>query len=173
MILLSNEQIKEITELQRILDERIRENNCIDKEKSLGLEKYIALKTEFFEFVNEIESFKFWKKNKGKKNILEEACDTLHFILSLAIENDHEIILGDEEELLEDFDKDKYDINELIGIVDTMMTDLAVSGEMEHLNNILMFLCVILNICNFNGDDLYNAYISKNKVNHKRQDTNY
>ena len=85
MILLTNEQIKEITELQRILDERIRENNGIDKEKSLELKKYIALKKEFIEFVNEIESFKFWKKNKGKENIVEEACDTLHFILSLAI----------------------------------------------------------------------------------------
>ena len=173
MILLTNEQIKEITELQRILDERIRENNGIDKEKSLGLEKYIALKTEFFEFVNEIESFKFWKKNKGKENIVEEACDTLHFILSLAIENEHEIVLGDEEELFKDFDKDNYDINELIGIVDTMMTDLAVTGEPENLDNILIFLCVILNKCNFNGNDLYEAYISKNKVNHKRQDTNY
>ena len=54
-----------------------------------------------------------------------------------------------------------------------MMTDLAVTGEPEHLDNILIFLCVILNKCNFNGNDLYEAYISKNKVNHKRQDTNY
>ena len=76
MRLLTNEQIKEITELQRVLDERIRENNGIDKEKSLGLEKYIALKTEFFEFVNEIES-----KIIDKINIIYNTLENLDYKL--------------------------------------------------------------------------------------------
>ena len=34
-------------------------------------------------------------------------------------------------------------------------------------------LVVALNKNGFNADDIYNAYISKNKVNHERQDNNY
>ena len=73
MKLLTEQQIKEIWEMQKGLDEYIRENNGIPSDQDLTKEKYLALKTEFFEFVNEIESFKFWKKNKGKDSILEEA----------------------------------------------------------------------------------------------------
>ena len=170
-ILLKNEQIQEMRELQRVLDERIRENNGIDKETDLNLEKYIALKTELFEFVNEIESFKYWKKNKGKAHILEEACDTLHFILSLAIDNDVELEM--DENSVSEQKLDEYNLNDLIGITDAMISDTFISGDWKNLEGVLTFLCVILKICGFDPDDLYNAYISKNKVNHKRQDNNY
>ena len=70
-ILLTKEQIAEIRELQKALDIRVRENNNIPLDKDLTLEKFLALKTELFEFVNELESFKYWKKNKGKSHILK------------------------------------------------------------------------------------------------------
>lgn len=170
-ILLTKEQIKEIRELQNELDTRIRKNNDIDQNTDLNLEKYIALKTELFEFVNEVESFKYWKKNKGKKHILEEACDTLHFIMSLAIDNNVEIEL--KEDVLKDFDVNKYDMNDLIGLTDAMMSDCYIEQDWKDLEIVLMFLCVMLNKCGFDANDLYNSYISKNKVNHERQDNNY
>lgn len=170
-ILLTKEQIKEIRELQNELDTKIRKNNDIDQNTDLNLEKYIALKTELFEFVNEVESFKYWKKNKGKKHILEEACDTLHFIMSLAIDNNVEIEL--KEDVLKDFDVNKYDMNDLIGLTDAMMSDCYIEQDWKDLEIVLMFLCVMLNKCGFDANDLYNSYISKNKVNHERQDNNY
>ena len=170
-ILLTKEQIKEIRELQSELDVRIRKNNDIDPNTDLNLEKYIALKTELFEFVNEVESFKYWKKNKGKDHILEEACDTLHFIMSLAIDNNVELEL--KEDTLEDFDATKYDMNELIGITDAMISDCYIEQDWKDLELVLMFLCVMLNKCGFDANDLYNSYINKNKVNHERQDNNY
>lgn len=170
-ILLGKEQINEIRELQKELDIRIKENNNIDANADLNLEKYIALKTEFFEFVNEVESFKYWKKNKGKNHILEEACDTLHFIMSLAIDNEVELEL--KEETLKDFDMTKYDMNDIIGITDAMISDCYIEQDWKDLELVLMFLCIMLNKCGFDANDLYNSYISKNRVNHERQDNNY
>ena len=170
-IKLSKEQIKDIRHLQKNLDIRVRELNNISLEEDLTLEKYIALKTEVFEFVNEIESFKYWKKKKGKDHILEEACDTLHFIFSIAIDKDVELDM--DEVLGENYNPDNYEFNDLIGVMDAMISDCYIENDWEDLNGVLMILCILLDKCNFNADDLYKAYIDKNKVNHDRQSNNY
>lgn len=171
MKLLTEQQIKEIWEMQKGLDEYIRENNGIPSDQDLTKEKYLALKTEFFEFVNEIESFKFWKKNKGKDSILEEACDMLHFIFSIAIDNDIQIVQI--EKLVKDVDEKEYDLNELLIIIDDLISDCFFTDDWGDINAIITFLSVVLNLCNFTTDDLYNAYIEKNKVNVERQNNNY
>ena len=121
------DELNEMLELQRGLDEKIRENNNIPKEQNLNLEKFLAIKTEIFELANEIESFKFWKKNKGKSKQLEEACDVLHFALSLAIDNDVELV---EHSQGETYNPDKYNFNELFGIMDTMVSDMHISYKL-------------------------------------------
>lgn len=171
MKLLNKTQIKTIRQLQKNLDIRVRENNDIPMDKDLNLEKYLALKTELFEFVNEIESFKYWKKHKGKDHILEEACDTLHFIFSLAIDNNVEIVQNQED--VKDFDMNKYDTNDLIGILDACISDMFISKDWEELSTALTFLTVILTKQGFTAKDLYEEYLRKNKVNHERQDNNY
>ena len=171
MRLLNKEQIATIRHLQKNLDLRVRENNDIPLDLDLSLEKYLALKTELFEFVNEIESFKYWKKNKGKDHILEEACDTLHFIFSLAIDNDAEII--QDEKSVEKFDIDNYGTNDLIGILDAIISDIYISKEWGELSTALTILTAILNKCDFTSENLYDEYIKKNKVNHERQNSNY
>lgn len=170
-LLLTKEQIEEIRELQKNLDIRVRENNDIPMEQDLNLEKYIALKTEFFEFVNEIESFKYWKKNKGKSHILEEACDTLHFIFSLAIDNNVEIEL--DEKFLTSESLNNYDVNELIGIIDAMISDAMIDCGWENLSGVLNIMLIILGKNGFTANDLYNEYIRKNQINHERQANNY
>lgn len=171
-ILLTKEQIETVRFLQKNLDIRVRENNGIDMDADLTLEKFLALKTELFEFVNELESFKYWKKNKGKSHILEEACDTLHFIFSIAIDKDIEI--KQDEALLKDAKAfDKIDTNELLGIMDAIISDCMIDNDWEDLNAMLMLLTLTLERYNFSANDLYEAYITKNKVNHERQDNNY
>ena len=76
---LTKEQLQQMMCLQQDMDMMVLKNNSIDVDADLTQEKYIALKTEFHEFINEIESFKYWKKNKGKEHILEEGIDTVHF----------------------------------------------------------------------------------------------
>lgn len=171
MKLLTEQQIKEIWNMQKSLDGYIRKNNDIPIDKNLNSEKFLALKTELFEFVNEIESFKYWKKNKGKSHILEEACDMLHFIFSIAIDNDIKIVQL--EKLVKDVDEKEYDLNELLIIIDDLISDCFFTDDWGDINAIITFLSVVLHLCNFTTDDLYNAYIEKNKVNVERQQNNY
>lgn len=168
---LTKEQIKTIWDMQKELDEDIRKNNNISPDTDLSLEKYIALKTEFFELINEIEAFKFWKKNKGKEHIIEEASDMLHFIFSLAIDADEYIEM--QEDLFKDINVFDLEINEITGIIDMNISDIVIDCSYEKLFLIIAELLILLNLCGFDADDLYNAYINKNKVNHERQKNNY
>lgn len=166
-IFLSLEQINEIREMQRVLDERILSELGIEP-KDIALEKHLALKTELFELINEIESFKWWKKNKGKEHILEEGCDVLHFLLSLANDNEIEFIDVDTNTDMVDME-----MNELLGIMDSLTLDMFIEKDYTGLNFLLKLLSIVLYKKGYNANDLYNAYISKNKVNHERQDNNY
>lgn len=170
MKIFKQEQINEMRELQRALDARIITSKGLEG-VDLSLERYLALKTEIFEFVNELETFKFWKENKGKDHILEEACDALHFILSIQIANNVETDL--ESLISEGFDPSIYETNESLGIIDAMITDAYVEREWTILNGVLLLMLAVLTKYNFSADDLYNAYIAKNKVNHERQDKQY
>ena len=164
------DELNTMMRLQKNIDIKVRDNNDIDQDKDLILEKFLAIKTEIFELANEIESFKYWKKNKGKTNQLEEACDVLHFALSIANEKDVELVECGQDE---NYDPDKYDINELIGIMDCMISDMYMEKDWVELNSFLLILGIVVNKCGYDTEDLYKGYIAKNKVNNERQDNNY
>ena len=168
----TKKQIKEMMKLQKALDIRVRENNEIELDKDLTLEKFLALKTELYEFINELESFKYWKKNKGKDHILEEACDTLHFILSLAIDKEVDMNI-EEKEIKELGEVNKIETNELLAMSDFLISDCMIDNDWKILKSVLMIILIVLRRVGFDKEDLYNAYIKKNKVNHERQDNNY
>ena len=131
----TQEALNEMRRLQRKLDTRVKKENDIPADANLNIEKFLALKTELFELANEIESFKYWKKNKNKTNQLEEACDVLHFILSIAIDNRVELV---EEKNPGDYNTDEYDMNDLIGMLDCMISDMFIEKDWEGLNQILL-----------------------------------
>ena len=178
----TDQQIEELIKEQKALDDEIRKNNGISETESLVSKKYIALKTELYELVNQIESFKFWKKHKGKDNILEEGVDVLHFILSLAIERGVNLEHEGEERVkeffeitkteLEKFGKDAI-INESIIIMDTLLSEIPGKKEYVVLYPTLRLLLQILQICEYTVDDIYNCYMKKNEINHERQENNY
>lgn len=182
--MLSNEQINKIWEEQKKLDDEIRVKNDIPMEKDLVFERYIALKTELFEFANKIEAFKFWKKNKGKDGVLEEGIDTIHFIFSLAIEMEQALELNEDNiaGMQDMFEKTTDDlkeislemaINENIVIIDLMLSEVITNQESGILLPILILLCVTLQMCGYSIDDIYNEYMHKNEINHERQENNY
>lgn len=168
----TEKQIKEMMKLQKALDIKVRKNNEIELNKDLTLEKFLALKTELYEFINELESFKYWKKNKGKDHILEEACDTLHFILSLAIDKEVDMNI-EEKEIKELGEVDKIETNELLAMSDFLISDCMIDNDWIALKLVLTIILIVLRRVGFDKEDLYNAYIEKNKVNHERQDNNY
>ena len=106
----------------------------------------------------------------NKTNQLEEACDVLHFVMSIAIDNDVELV---EEKQPENYNPDDYDMNDLIGMLDCMISDMFIEKDWEDLNPLLMVLGIVVNKCGYDIEDLYKCYKSKNKENHKRQDNKY
>ena len=69
----TQEELNEIRHLQNNLDIRVKNENDIPMDANLSIEKFLALKTELFELANEIESFKYWKKNKNKTNMTNKS----------------------------------------------------------------------------------------------------
>ena len=65
----TQEELNEIRHLQNNLDIRVKNENDIPMDANLSIEKFLALKTELFELANEIESFKYWKKNNQRITI--------------------------------------------------------------------------------------------------------
>ena len=178
----TDEQIKELLKEQKVLDDEIRAKNDIPMEKDLTMQKYIALKTELFELTNQIESFNFWKKHKGKDKILEEGVDVLHFILSMALDAELDVTYENNEQVVKVFQDtlddlknydEEYIINESIVVIDTLLTSIVETNQKECLLPVLILLTIILQICGYSIDDMYNAYIHKNEINHKRQEENY
>lgn len=178
----TNKQINELLKEQKALDDEIRKNNDIPKEESLISRKYIALKTELYELVNQIESFKFWKKHKGKDNILEEGIDMLHFILSLAIETGIDLKHEDQISVKEFFENTKNEleehgkdfiINESTIIMDTLLSGIPTEKEYVTIYPVLIILLQVLQICGYTIEDIYNCYMKKNEINHERQENNY
>ncbi|UUM19636.1 MULTISPECIES: dUTP diphosphatase [unclassified Mycoplasma] len=82
--------LSRIFEMQKDLDEKIKEKS-VDTDPNLSEDQIImngtiALIVEASEFANEIQSFKYWKKNKNidNKKVLEEFADLVHFLVSFS-----------------------------------------------------------------------------------------
>jgi len=77
----------ELLDLQDELDQHIIKNmDQPPDEKFLLTSKFLSLVVEAGELANKSRCFKYWsrKKSDGRKILLEEFADILHFLLSLA-----------------------------------------------------------------------------------------
>lgn len=81
--------LKELYKMQNELDQTIVDRTThgmmdADNKRFLN-DRIMALSVEVSEFANEVEVFKYWKKNKrnDKKRQLSEYVDILHFWLSI------------------------------------------------------------------------------------------
>lgn len=159
--------LTELFQLQQTLDKRIINEHNLHNE-CLFSKKVLALQVEVSELANETRCFKFWsvKESSPKEVILEEYVDCLHFILSLGLEKNYEdieITLREEyNNLTESFLNIYIDIN-----------DFVVCTTKDNYKTLFEdFLCLGKNL-KFTSDDITNAYMKKNNVNHKRQDIGY
>lgn len=159
--------------MQRKLDERII------KEKGLkGLDllpnTVVALLVELAEATNEWQGFKHWKVNpQPKPKLLEEIVDVLHFVLSLALK------MGMKSEELYTYD------DSLEGDNNYILTELFYHGSKIGLMNakgnqireLKSFMFIFFNFIEqrlgFTWEQIEQAYMDKNKVNHERQVNGY
>lgn len=172
--------MKELQKKQLELDKFIYESNNITDVGDIFYNKIIALDVELGEFINEVESFKYWKKmpkwkkfltyfkyKKSDWKALEEACDCLHFILSLA--NDMEVELKYMEAM-----KMSRDINLLYRYIKaTLWKEIYIEDDEKSLNKILSLLIGIIKELGFTYEDLIKEYDRKYEINIQRQREGY
>lgn len=162
---------------QARLDEFIIKKQNLHNQ-DLFLNKVIALDVELSEFMNNIESFKHWKINKGKPNILEECCDCLHFILSLANDFNHELSKPYSPPIkqitMQCADIKNVEINQLYACKKRILwKDLVECRNKLALDQILWMLVRELKYCSYEWEDLIKAYDEKYEINIQRQEEGY
>lgn len=162
--------MKELQMKQNRLDKFVCENNNIENPGDLVLNKITALDVEFGELANEIQFFKHWKKNKliDKAKVIEEACDCLHFILSLANDNDVNLQVMAYGTFTREIDTlYRY-------IKATLWKDIYLEDKWEEgLKRILMLLVAMIEELDFTYSDLLREYDRKYEINIKRQKEGY
>jgi len=154
-------------EIQKQLDDRIHNEHGL-KDKNLIPSKILALQVELGELANETRCFKFWS-NKGpsqKDVILEEYVDCLHFILSIGLDNGLTSMklkqINNSGDLIEQFQ------NMFIRII-----TFQYEPTLENYEKLFNHFLLLGKKLDFNEEEIFESYLEKNKINHKRQDEGY
>lgn len=162
-------QLCEIFAMQKELDRHIEKQHALENE-DLFERKILALLVELGELANETRCFKFWslKPPSEQATILEEFVDGVHFMASLGIECSFDTI--DEVKSVTD---DKATINEQFLKVYEAVHAFRIAKTKETYISMLQAYLLLANLLGFKDEDIKRAYISKNEVNYKRQQTGY
>lgn len=166
--MITNKELMYLSEQQKKLDNYIMSTKKLVLDDDIKLKKRIAFMVEFFEFINEEKSFKFWsnKHNVDKNNLVEEFIDGLHFIVSIG--NDLEFNF----ETFKDTYKTESIDNCIIEVIDKFNIfnkELSQNLFGELLNS---FLNIGFNL-KFTSKELLDVYKQKNQKNFERQDNGY
>ena len=148
------QQLAELMEMQQALDMAIMNEREITVYPEDNIE--IALFTELGELMNEFPTiFKHWKttaKDDREKGLIEYV-DCLHFAISLTAQ------------LLETYDY-SYELETDFSTFDIHYLLQEITTENAEIK--ICHLFDLGKILGFTWDEIYNAYIGKNKVNYER-----
>jgi dimeric dUTPase (all-alpha-NTP-PPase superfamily) len=176
LVVLENERmdLEKLFQMQQKLDQRIIDEH--DLEKSLFINKILALDVEVSELANEWQGFKHWKVNpQPKLGMLEEYVDGLHFVLSIGLEIDFPI--GDWEiGSIPSCDGVAIQILEiktaLMNIYQRFALRYSTNCEQEYIELLEMYIG-LGEMLGFTEVEIEQAYLDKNAINHQRQDQGY
>jgi dimeric dUTPase (all-alpha-NTP-PPase superfamily) len=176
--------LNKLFEIQKVLRDKIGYNEP-DRFNKLVL----ALLVELGECANEWRGFKYWSQNQSPRihqakapymdlddadfynPLLEEYVDKLHFILELGLElnfTDIKVRLIKEKDITIQF-------IELTGRAYNLYFQNRIMGEVyqttyEQLFNVFLGLGEMLG---FTWEQIEQAYLDKNQINHQRQESGY
>lgn len=159
--------LKPLYELQKSLDEEIANNHHVTY-SSTHEQRLLALIVELGELANETRCFKYWsnKPSSPKEIVMDEYADGLHFLLSLGIPLKAN-------KFFYDLVKSEDDLTLQFHHLYQKATALLKNYDLLHYEDCMQtFLNLALSL-NMNEEDIKNAYLSKLKVNHTRQENNY
>lgn len=159
--------VRDLYELQNILDQRIFEQHQITREETLT-RRMLALLIEMSELANETRCFKFWSNKAASERdvILEEYADGIHFLLSLGID------LNDQ---LEDIDEVKLDgeLYDCFLMVYDLANRLFQHFSLDTYHELFGAYLSLGSMLGYTQEDIREHYLMKNQENHQRQDHNY
>ena len=155
------DQLKELLEMQRVLDESIFKEHGITEYPLENMK--LALFDELGELLHEFPTkYKHWKKNAvdNREKGLEEYVDVLHFALSL---NNYYGMSEYEE----------YEYESCISFACFSWLLHRIYQEAVEQGFLLEYLFALGNDLGFTWNEIYTAYKEKNAVNYERLRNNY
>lgn len=156
------EQLKELLEMQKALDEAIFKERGIDQYPYDEMK--VALVVELGELMNELPSkFKVWKKNPvdNREKALEEYIDCLSFkmnILNYQMQTDNKNDLLP----LSKYEECKLKTFDLLSLIHASI-----------FFDDFYYIFALGNRLGFTWEEIYNAYKRKNQVNYERLKSGY
>ncbi|WP_461613500.1 dUTP diphosphatase [Clostridium sp. Marseille-QA1073] len=161
---------KKLFEMQEKLDNRIESEHNLQNQE-LFYKKILALQVEVGELANETRCFKFWSLKKPSETsvILEEYVDCLHFILSIGIETNLQNVNFNENLNF----KDNADVTSMFLNLNEKINTFAKNKSEKNYIDLFEYFILLGNALGFTNNDVEKAYLSKNEINHKRQDEGY
>jgi dimeric dUTPase (all-alpha-NTP-PPase superfamily) len=181
--------LEKLFQIQAELDEKIVSTKGLEERDVLN-EKILALQVELGECANEWRGFKFWSNNQMPRTkhsrgatdftgapvieyynpLLEEYVDCLHFILSIGNE-----IANPLDKL--DINHKKFEHRDILWHFQSLMStfaDLWAYGDTdESYGSIIKLFLDLGELLGFTYNQIEQAYLEKNQVNHVRQQTGY
>ena len=156
------EQLKELLEMQKMLDASIFEKHGITTYPYENMR--IALLVEVGELMNELPTrFKHWKKSAkdNYEKALVEYVDCLHFALS--VHNYYNVNIDvNQFERMHDYYEAFEETDEFYTVWELL--EKSVTSKVLTLHYVL----ALGHRLGFTWDEIYNAYMAKNKVNYER-----
>jgi len=167
--------IEKLCQMQKVLDERIVKEHKLEG-KDLEENKVLALLVEISELANETRCFKHWSTKGPSEDhvLLEEYVDSLHFFLSIANNYEYNI-----DHLLaiyaNDFKQDVKEITLVSAFINVTEKIVIMHSKKDAFHFIDAFASYmdLGTILGFSWEDIEQAYIRKNEINHQRQDNGY
>lgn len=159
--------LKELFEMQEELDRFIQTNNGVSGD--LFEKKGLALIVELAELANETRTFKFWSSKGASERevILEEYVDSIHFLLSLGIEKNLNMLKEWPDPFYE------KDLTKLFLKTNGSILEFMEEHSMSSYQMIWSCYGAIAEVLNFTYDDVMDAYLAKNRKNYDRQKEGY
>lgn len=163
---------RQLYQLQEELDQYIETNHNLIEE-SLLERKLMALHVEVAELINETRCFKFWSEKgpSARDVILEEYVDGIHFLLSIGIELKFNHLFEYEyPETL--FSSNLEQVALFFEVMDSIQ-QLRKDRTKENFIKLFQKYLIVGSSLNFEPQEILDAYLHKNQVNHSRQDQGY
>lgn len=160
--------ISKLMDMQAVLDQHIERKHGLETE-DLVERKILALLVELGELANETRCFKFWSLRgpSERETILGEYVDGIHFLLSLANEQSFKPTVP------EMFTLEQRNLTEQFILLYREISLFQQQVTFESFQTVFNEYIRLGHMLGFSAIDVEQAYITKNEVNHERQQQGY